>query len=524
VFLMNEFESSVMLGVTKKGAEYRVEELWSTSAIKRSYVTPVHHDGHLYGMSNRIFTCIDAATGETRWRSREPGDGFPTIVGDKLVVITKPGSLHVAQASPAGYEELARLDLFEEHSWSEVAYASGHLYARSMARLARIDPDAGSDSAGGAASWIEATGFGRFLAEVEQAESKTAVIDAFLERQSAFPIIEETGAVHFVYRGEAQDVGIVGDMIGYRREDPMIRVDGTDLFHYSTRLEPDAAVAYGFIPEYGEALPDPRNSNRDASGLFGDVSWFAMPAWPAPDPLDDRGAARAGRLDGVEWESAVREGQQRTATVYLPPGYAESDRRYPVIYVHNGNAALETGRTKDALDRSIGTAVDPLIAVFVTADQEDLDEDLDWESYAEMIVKELIPLIDGKYRTLDERLERASVGSGREAANVAMFLAFKHPELFGRVAGQSSTLAPENLDTLHGADETPMVIYLEWGRYHRRSPHEAWSDVDGNRQMWSALREAGYRPAGGETAEGYAWAFWRAHSAEMLRALFPLRE
>ena len=73
------------------------------------------------------------ATGETRWRSREPGDGFPTLVGDQLVIITKPGTLHVADASPEGYNERARVELFDDHAWSEVAYADGRLFARSMA-------------------------------------------------------------------------------------------------------------------------------------------------------------------------------------------------------------------------------------------------------------------------------------------------------------------------------------------------------------------------------------------------------
>ena len=100
-------------------------------------------------MNNRIFTCLDAATGELAWRSREPGDGFPTLIGEHLVMITKPGSLHVIDASPDGYNEIARLDLFDEHSWSEVAFADGHLFARSMARLARVDLGVPSTPAGG---------------------------------------------------------------------------------------------------------------------------------------------------------------------------------------------------------------------------------------------------------------------------------------------------------------------------------------------------------------------------------------
>ena len=68
-----------------------------------------------------------------------------------------------------------------------------------------------------------------------------------------------------------------------------------------------------------------------------------------------------------------------------------------------------------------------------------------------------------------------------------------------------------------------MVIYLDWGTYHMRSPHEAWDVADGNREFWSALREAGYRPAGGEAPEGFGWGCWKGHTEELLTALFPLQ-
>ena len=75
VFLMNKQDSSVMLKIEKKSAaEYAISELWTGNSIKASYVTPVYHEGFLYGMSNRIFACVDAATGDIKWRSREPGD------------------------------------------------------------------------------------------------------------------------------------------------------------------------------------------------------------------------------------------------------------------------------------------------------------------------------------------------------------------------------------------------------------------------------------------------------------------
>ena len=365
LFLMNKIDGSVMLEVKKKGVgDVEVKELWSTNSIKSSYVTPVFHEGYIYGMSNRIFTCLDAETGEIAWRSRQPGDGFPTIVGNHLVIITKPGTLHVAKASPESYQEIAQVSLFDDHSWSEVAYAGGHLFARSMAELARIDVIATEERSTEAEGWIADTDFGRFLADLAGERNKGKAIDAFLARQASFPIVEPTGAVHFLYRGDAEDVGIVGDMIGFRREDPMVNVPGTDLFYYSTRLEPNAAVTYGFIPSYGEPVADPMNP-QPGEGLFGEVSWFAMPAWQGADFLEDIPEERQGRLVDVEWDSAAFEGE-RSAKVYLPAGYDESgERRYPVVYVHAGEDALEKGQLKEALDGLIGRTIEPTIGVFI---------------------------------------------------------------------------------------------------------------------------------------------------------------
>ena len=62
------------------------------------------------------------------------------------------------------------------------------------------------------------------------------------------------------------------------------------------------------------------------------------------------------------------------------------------------------------------------------------------------------------------------------------------------------------------------------GTYDLRPPHEAWDMAQDNRDIWSHLREFGYRPAGGEVPEGPAWSFWRGHTDEMLATLFPPTE
>jgi len=523
LFLMAKIDESQMVRVSRAGESWSVEPLWANGAIKQSYVIPAYHAGHLYGMNNRIFTCVDAATGEVRWRSREPGDGFPTVVGDHVVVVTKPGTLAVVAADPAEYREVARLELFSDQSWTSAAFADGKLFVRSMGELARVDPAAAAAADSGA-DWLAATEFGRFLDTLAGADDKSAAIDAYLAGRSV-PIVEESGAVHFVYRGDVEDVGIVGDMIGFRREDPMHRVPGTDLFHWSTRLEPDAAVTYGFIPAYGEVVADPLNPAK-ASGLFGEVSWLAMPAWRVPADLDEAPADRRGRIETVEWDSAVREGKKRTARVWLPAGFdASSDRRYPVLYVHDGQKAIDEGSMTRTLDNLVGASVEPLIAVFVIPDADNPRADLgDVENYAKMVATELVPKIDATYPTRQDPLGRGSFGTG-SAATAAMAVAFGNPDLFGRTAGMAPILmeGKEAEPFLSAAAGRAMIVYLDWGTYHLRSPHEAWDMGRGCRELWALMRERGWRPTGGERPVGVGWNVWRSYTGQMLSTVFPVR-
>ena len=169
ILLLNRHPESVMLSVARDGDGYAIRELWTSASLKGTYVQPVYHEGFLYGMNGKIFTAVDAETGEIAWRSRVPGDGFPTLVGEHLVIQGKDGTLHVAEASPEEYREVARLELFSDVAWSAPAYAGGDLWVRSMSELARIDPVARAESVAEVSDSERPRrgAFARFLAEVE---------------------------------------------------------------------------------------------------------------------------------------------------------------------------------------------------------------------------------------------------------------------------------------------------------------------------------------------------------------------
>jgi outer membrane protein assembly factor BamB len=541
IFIKNRPDASTMLRL-RTGADGRVsvETLWSAPVLHTTYVVPVYHDGFLYGMNGRsLLTCVDAATGEVRWRSREPGDGFPLLVGDDLVILTKEKSLHVGPASPDGWQERARLDLFHDLVWSPPSFADGAVFARSQGEIARVDwggPAAGPGAPKSAAMVVApaSTPFARRLAEVEAAPDKAAAVDRWLASLPPGPLVEWPDHVVFLYRGAAKDVGIAGDMIGDRREDPMRRVPGTDLFWYDTLLEPDARISYHFVRDFEERLPDPRNPWRvpaPPSGTLGifpaEQSSLAMPSWQAPDHLGASTPARRGRLEELEVQSATRPGVHVAVRVYVPAGYDASLDRLPVALVLDGDAAREKGLLPRSLDNLIPSRIAPVLVAFVGevkwGEKAPADSEAN-DALADFLAKDVVALLDARYRT-DSRPEmRAVIGTGFDGWNGA-YAVFRWPQVFGGLGLQSVDMLDSDEELLKKqvkhASEVPLRLYLDWGRYDRRGTREAWDMRVANSRFAAFLRERGYRPAGGEVPEGAGWGGWRNRTDRVFGALFP---
>lgn len=120
--------------------------------------------------------------------------------------------------------------------------------------------------------------------------------------------------------------------------------------------------------------------------------------------------------------------------VYLPPGYAESDERYPVIYSLHGNGGNEFTCVNAApvLQDGITSGRWPaMIMVFPNGGHSTFYKNShDGKFPIESIVlDELIPYIDATYRTVPKRTHRAIEGfsmGGRGSTRLAV----KHPDMF----------------------------------------------------------------------------------------------
>jgi outer membrane protein assembly factor BamB len=109
---------------------------WSTNRIAGYTGAAVLLDGRLYLVDAKgILKCIDWNTGEPRWNERGFDERGTLIAADgKLIIQTgASGKLVIAAAEPAGYRELRRTTVFDEHAetYSAPVLANGRIYCRS---------------------------------------------------------------------------------------------------------------------------------------------------------------------------------------------------------------------------------------------------------------------------------------------------------------------------------------------------------------------------------------------------------
>lgn len=104
-------------------------------------------------------------------------------------------------------------------------------------------------------------------------------------------------------------------------------------------------------------------------------------------------------------ESSYLEGGKRNYYINLPSDYSNSKKEYPVLYILDGQMHFPSAV---AIQHSLGDSTDvpEMIIVGIENDYPDR-KDLVWQNkdvYVSFLSKELIPLIDKKYRTKKERI------------------------------------------------------------------------------------------------------------------------
>jgi len=142
-------------------------------------------------------------------------------------------------------------------------------------------------------------------------------------------------------------------------------------------------------------------------------------------------------------------GRKRRIAVLLPHDYDKTDKRYPVLYLQDGQNLLEyrspfgnwhvDQRLAELMERGMGDLI------VVAIDHADADRIREFsppevtefgpslgKQYARYLVEDLKPYVDANFRTLLGR-QHTGVGGSSMGGLISVYSGFIYPETFGRM-------------------------------------------------------------------------------------------
>jgi len=174
------------------------------------------------------------------------------------------------------------------------------------------------------------------------------------------------------------------------------------------------------------------------------------------------------RIITKEFKVNSLEGRKKKVRVFLPKDYDNSEKRYPVLYMHDGqnlvdkslfsNYAWDVMKTMDLLS---DTAGDMIIvgmdsdakyriteySAFMNPVIEDLMEErlglkkdeikAEADEYGTFILTQVIPYINQEFRTLKGR-ENTYIAGSSAGGNVSVYLGLKYQDTFSVIGAFSS--------------------------------------------------------------------------------------
>ncbi len=108
------------------------KELWTSKDFKPDFNDFVIYQGHMYGFDNRIFACIDLATGKRKWKGGRYEKGQCILLADSglIIVVGETGELALLKATPDGHQELGKIQALNDKTWNHPVVVGDKLYLR----------------------------------------------------------------------------------------------------------------------------------------------------------------------------------------------------------------------------------------------------------------------------------------------------------------------------------------------------------------------------------------------------------
>jgi len=134
-----------MIKVTKSGDKFTAKEIFNDKRSGAKVPPAIYYDGNIYTNTETgdSLQCI-SADGDVKWKAGSKLDlslGSLIIADDLLFVLGgKSGVLHLVEASPKGFNQLAQAKLLSgKEIWAPMALSDGKLIIRDQSQMKCVD-------------------------------------------------------------------------------------------------------------------------------------------------------------------------------------------------------------------------------------------------------------------------------------------------------------------------------------------------------------------------------------------------
>lgn len=238
-------------------------------------------------------------------------------------------------------------------------------------------------------------------------------------------------------------------------------------------------------------------------------------------------------LSPLQMEALQR---QRSVRIYLPPSYDSSERRYPVLYMHDGQNLFDDATSfvgEWGVDETLNALAEShhleLIVVGIDHGDDHRITELnpfdhekfgagEGEAYLRFVVEQLKPQIDRDYRTLPDRNNTAIMGSSMGGL-ISHYAINRYPQVFSKagIFSPAYWVGPQILPLTEQATPADARLYLLMGGREGEEMVENFAQM--GELLSRSLPAERWRAklvAEGEHNEG----FWRGELAEAVLWLF----
>ncbi len=209
---------------------------------------------------------------------------------------------------------------------------------------------------------------------------------------------------------------------------------------------------------------------------------LVVPSWMDYPVEDGREHSVVGTIKVMDQFWSPELENHRDILVYLPPSYDAGDRRYPVIYMHDGQNLFDKATSfadEWAVDEVMeDVSQDGLEAIVVgipNMEEERCDEYSPFadpkhgggkgDAYLYFIVNTLKPAVDRDFRTNPAR-EHTGIAGSSMGGLISLYAFFRHPDVFGFTGVMSPALWFAKRAIFGYVEQAPFVsgkIYLDVG-------------------------------------------------------------